>query len=174
MSYTTPTATVATRVRELREKRGWSARELAERCATAGAPHLDRSIIANIESGRRRSVSVEELLVFAYVLDVAPVHLLVPVVDDVLYAATPDTICTPTRAREWVRGKLSMTGLSANKKIFFTEVPEDEWQPPGPPPRMSTSEEIRAFLRGGGLTETVEPAEDGSVKITWSHTGEGN
>ena len=72
-------AIVAGRVRELRDRRGWSGTELAERMAEAGMPQFDRGILANFESGRRRSISVDEVLVLALVLDVAPVHLFVPV-----------------------------------------------------------------------------------------------
>ena len=71
--WSNPTRTVAARVQELRRKRGWSAEALAEECADLGMPALNRSVIANIESGRRTYVSVEELLTLAYALDVAPV-----------------------------------------------------------------------------------------------------
>ena len=41
-----------------------------------------RIVVTKLETGRRQSVSVEELLALAYVLNVAPVHLLVPWDDD--------------------------------------------------------------------------------------------
>src|SRR4249920_2956625 len=73
-----PTEVISGRVRQLREQHGWSARELADRCAEAGMPELTRDVITSLETGRRASVSVDELFVLALVLDVAPVHLAVP------------------------------------------------------------------------------------------------
>lgn len=66
-------------------------------------------MLANIESGRRSYVTVAELLTLAYVLDVAPVHLLVPTevdedVSDDQYAICPDVFLPIPHAREWVRG----------------------------------------------------------------------
>jgi transcriptional regulator with XRE-family HTH domain len=69
---------VANRVQQLRKRRGWSARRLAEACAATGSPQLTESVIANIESGRRdehsrrrRDVTVDELIAFARALDVS-------------------------------------------------------------------------------------------------------
>jgi transcriptional regulator with XRE-family HTH domain len=77
---------VAQRVRELRHKRGWSAQDLANRCAEIGAMDLTADVLANIETGRRhprtgvrrREVTVEELLSLARALDVLPSDLLEP------------------------------------------------------------------------------------------------
>ncbi len=74
----TGTEIVAARVRELREARGWSARALAERLRKLDGTRLDRAVLANLESGRRQSVSVDELLLLSIALDCAPVHLLLP------------------------------------------------------------------------------------------------
>jgi transcriptional regulator with XRE-family HTH domain len=76
---------VAARARQLRQRRGWSAARLAERCAEVGAPQLTASVIANIESGRRdkqgrrrRHVTVEELVALATALQTSPLVLLGP------------------------------------------------------------------------------------------------
>ena len=71
------TAEVATRVKALRRQLRLSAREVAERCAAAGAPSLTRSTIAKIESGVRQSVTVDELAALAQALGV-PAHDLLP------------------------------------------------------------------------------------------------
>jgi transcriptional regulator with XRE-family HTH domain len=78
-----PSDTVARRVKELRKRRGWSARRLAEACAATGSPQLSESVIANIESGRRdesgrrrRDVTVDEAIGLAKALDVPAIHLL--------------------------------------------------------------------------------------------------
>lgn len=120
----TPTATVAARIRELRERRGLSARQLAERCAEAGADWLDRSIIANIESGRRRTITIDEVLVFAHALDVAPIHLFVPV-DARPMLVTPKWVVPSPRAREWVRGRYPLP--TQDSRVYRTEVPNHEW-----------------------------------------------
>jgi transcriptional regulator with XRE-family HTH domain len=63
-------------VREARDAQRYSARALAEVCSRAGL-RLNRARIADIESERRRPVSVEEWLLLAQVLEVPPVQLLV-------------------------------------------------------------------------------------------------
>lgn len=69
------TAAIATRVRGLRKARGWSAQRLAEEMTAAGLP-WDRNIVANLENGRRKVVTVDELLCFARIFDVGPMALL--------------------------------------------------------------------------------------------------
>ncbi len=93
-----PSDVIASRVRQLRDERGWSARRLAEECAKVGAPELTPSAIANIESGRRgdegerrRQVTAEELIALAIALDVSPAHLLAPA-DEKAAVRLTDTI----------------------------------------------------------------------------------
>jgi transcriptional regulator with XRE-family HTH domain len=69
---------VAARIRQLRKRRGWTAKQLAEACAATGSPQLTESVVANIEAGRRdkqgrrrRDVSVDELISFSRALDVS-------------------------------------------------------------------------------------------------------
>ncbi len=75
---------VGANVRELRRRRRLTAAEFADVCAQAGHPELTEQTIYNIESGRRvqgrrrRTVSVEELLAFAEVLQVEISTLLWP------------------------------------------------------------------------------------------------
>ena len=104
---------VAARVKQLRRQRGWSATKLAERCAQAGAPQLTASVLANIETGRpdphgarRRDITVDELLVLAYVLNVAPTHLIsTPNHNDTAVLVTPTTpITDPHLLTRWIRG----------------------------------------------------------------------
>jgi transcriptional regulator with XRE-family HTH domain len=127
---TSSTRAVAQRVRELRRKRGWSAENLAQRCAEVGAPGLNRAVIANLECGRRTYVTTDELLTLAYVLDVAPVHLLVPVnLDEAVaehhYQLTPDRLIAVRDARQWIRGRFCPPGSDSRR--YFSEVPLDEW-----------------------------------------------
>ncbi|MFI7452336.1 helix-turn-helix domain-containing protein [Nonomuraea sp. NPDC049714] len=145
-AFVSPTEAIAKRLRALRVRRGWSARELGDRCAAVGMATLDRTAITNIEIGRRQKVSVDELLVLAFVLDVAPLHLLVPVdatIGDldpkaeapdrpVLYKITPERFAIgPAAAREWVRGNFALP--YTDTRIYFSEVPPEEWEPPQRP-----------------------------------------
>jgi len=69
-------AQVARRVAQLRRDRGLSAAQLADRTMAAGAPGLNRSVLANIETGRRNFVTVDEVAVLARVLETHVLDLL--------------------------------------------------------------------------------------------------
>jgi transcriptional regulator with XRE-family HTH domain len=149
---------VARRVRELRDRRGWSAQELANRCADAGWPQLDRGVLANLENGRRRSVSIDEVLVLALVLDVAPVHLVVPTTDRAVQVGK--WIVGSGPVREWVRGNYPLP--SQDSRIYRTEVPDVEWAAKEQRLVSSLSEaELQAFfLEAHGQDHDVEPGEE--------------
>ncbi|WP_155255741.1 helix-turn-helix domain-containing protein [Salinispora fenicalii] len=126
----TPHRAIANRVKELREGRGWSAQRLGEEIAKLGT-RLDRSIVTNFESGRRSYVTVEEWLVLAYVLDVAPVHLLMPIDanEDTPYQLVPVGGPIPALpVRAWIRGQTIID--TVDPKQYFSEVPDAEWQAP--------------------------------------------
>ena len=76
---------IGDRVRSLRRQRRWTAQRLADECARAGLPSLTRGTLAKIESGVRKSVTAEELVVLARSLGVAVPDLLesVPAADAV-------------------------------------------------------------------------------------------
>lgn len=77
---------VAARVKESRQRQGWTAARLALRCGEVGAPEITASVLANIESGRpdpvtgqrRRRITLEELLALAAALRTKPERLLYP------------------------------------------------------------------------------------------------
>jgi DNA-binding Xre family transcriptional regulator len=69
-------AVIAARVRELREKRCWSAARLAREMQHVGVP-WERVVVTKLETGRRESVTVVELLAIAAELECCPLHLLV-------------------------------------------------------------------------------------------------
>lgn len=94
--------------------------------ATVGVP-WDRSIVANFETGRRSTVNVEELLALAYVLDVAPVHLLVPP-ESGPYNPVSIVESNTANVRAWIRGTRELAGQDPRR--FFAEVPLDEYEPP--------------------------------------------
>ncbi|CAN5187831.1 hypothetical protein BH20ACT9_BH20ACT9_05990 [soil metagenome] len=96
------------RVRWLREARGWSARQLAERLHELDGGALDRNVIASLESGRRQSVSVDELTLLALALDCSPAHLLVP--DDDTRLRVGRFAVNARLAMRWVVGLVPFPG----------------------------------------------------------------
>jgi transcriptional regulator with XRE-family HTH domain len=113
-------------VKDLRAKRRLSAEGLADAMREVGVP-FDKTVIANLETGRRRFVTVQELLALAYVLDVAPTHLLVPTdgTGDEVYLVTPTYGSTVTHVRHWIRGQQPIGPQDA--RTYFTEVPLHEF-----------------------------------------------
>lgn len=108
-----------------------------------GVP-FDKPVIANLETGRRRFVTVQELFALAYVLNVAPIHLVVPV--DVeggeRYRVAPDGVEErPMYAvRGWIRGERPIA--QQDKRRYFAEQPADEYQPPASQLDAAKSEEL--------------------------------
>ncbi|MFJ4012226.1 helix-turn-helix transcriptional regulator [Streptomyces sp. NPDC090026] len=113
-----PVPTIAQRVKELRRRKGWSADELGKALQREGVK-WDRFTVANLENGKRQNVTVVELLALAKLLDVAVVHLLVPVAD-APYLVTPETVEGSDTVRAWVRGQQPLPGM--DERIFLTEV----------------------------------------------------
>lgn len=128
-----PHEVIAERVKTLRKGRGWSAELLAEKMSGVGIP-WSRVVVAKLETGRRPGVSVEEFLALAYVLEVAPVHLVVPPLDAEDSDRTPyqlmpnGPVSAPSAVRAWIRGQMPIGSVSARR--YFTEVPDGEWSPP--------------------------------------------
>lgn len=69
--------TIATEVRRRRKELRMSAQDLADRCADLGHP-IPRNVIANMESGRRATLPLVDVLVLAAALDAPPILLLYP------------------------------------------------------------------------------------------------
>ncbi|MEU0520652.1 helix-turn-helix transcriptional regulator [Streptosporangium sp. NPDC006007] len=92
------------RIREFRRRRGMSAQALADLCADAGMPDLGRQVISNLENGRRDMVTLGEVLMLAYALDVPPVSLFLPMGGESL-AITPDIEMDAMRLLLWVSGE---------------------------------------------------------------------
>lgn len=71
-------ANVADEVRRRRREMGWSAQDLADQCERLGHP-IPRNVIANMESGRRASLPLVDVMVLAAALETYPVCLIFPV-----------------------------------------------------------------------------------------------
>lgn len=130
-----PHDAIATRVRDLRKGRGWSAQRLAEEMVKVGIP-WDRSIVANLESRRRRAINVEEFLALAYVLNVAPLHLLVPTKGSAMKVVPErhdmgdgmpklDAVHLPD-ARKWIIGEFPL--IETDVRIYFSETDEETFR----------------------------------------------
>jgi hypothetical protein len=65
-------------------------------------------------------------MVLALALDVAPVHLLIPLDEEVAYPVTPTRMEPSGEVRDWIRGAEVLNGV--DHRSFFAEVPEHEWQ----------------------------------------------
>jgi transcriptional regulator with XRE-family HTH domain len=132
MEHTTealaPVDVIRARVKELRGRSGMTAADLAERLAELGV-NWNRSIVANFEGGRRPTVSVVEWLALAQVLNVAPVHLLVPTdaPAGTPYLVTPNREASVEDVRDWVRGIVPL--YSDNPTRFRQETPPEEGFP---------------------------------------------
>ena len=124
--YESGAAVVRQRVKQLREGRKMSAARLAELCAENGMPNLNRDVIANLESGRRPNVTIDEVLVLALSLDVAPVNLFIPV--DERWLTIGKWIVGAGVARQWTRGAFPLP--SQDSVRYQTEAPKSEWSPP--------------------------------------------
>ncbi len=124
----TPSDLIAERIRKLREDRGMTVAELAARCKAAGMPRLTAQVLYKLEGQRAnrnpRPVAVDELLVLAFALDIAPVHLIAGLDDDEPLPVSPDWTVDAPGARKWIRGLVPLSG--GDKKRFEANVPASE------------------------------------------------
>jgi transcriptional regulator with XRE-family HTH domain len=117
-----PSEIAAERIRQLRQRHGMSQQQLADRLGTLGSP-LDRVAIAKLETGQRR-LPLDEALLFALALDVAPASLFLPRDggnDDVQLAG--EVTVTAAQARRWLAGQEPLDGQDA--RIWFAEAPDE-------------------------------------------------
>jgi transcriptional regulator with XRE-family HTH domain len=138
------TRVVAREIRRYRDERGMSAQQLADRTAELGI-EVPRSVLANLESGRRETVAVSELLVLAAALQVAPVDLLCPVGFDEQIEILPGRMVDPLSASRWVVGELEF-GVAGGATIL---------RPPGAGEESS----MRLVERHAGLLEEIRAHE---------------
>jgi hypothetical protein len=107
------TQAVADGIRRHRKELRISTQQLADRTAQLGLP-IQRSVLANLENGRRGSVSVAELLILAAALGAAPMDLLYPVGLEEKIEMLPGRQADPLGIVSWFCGdsKLDLTGES--------------------------------------------------------------
>lgn len=125
----TPTGAFGRQLERSRRRRGWSQEELADRA------DMSRLMINRIETrARGRRVDLDEALRLSFVLDVCPLHLIVPREDDGELRVTGDDVLDAPGARDWIRGTLlpkDPIEWGADEwgdaiDVFETEVPPGE------------------------------------------------
>lgn len=116
------TAVIAGEVRRNRQQRGMSTQQLADRCDELGFP-IGRSVLANLENGRRETVSVQELLVLAVALDAPPVLLLLPLGHQAGTELLPGRDVATWDAVKWVAGDAKLSGLPDDPTLTW---PDDD------------------------------------------------
>lgn len=96
---------VAAAVRKLRKMRGRSAQWVADRTAALGYP-ISRATIADLENGRRKWVTLSELMILARALNTAPIALLYPdPLDDDSIEILPGLQGSKTVGLQWFSGE---------------------------------------------------------------------
>ncbi|MFN2490386.1 MAG: helix-turn-helix domain-containing protein [Actinomycetota bacterium] len=118
-------------VRRLREQRGWSQETLRQRFLDLGYS-IDRATIAKIESKERnRKITVDDLVRFAFALDVALIYLITPWNQDLDLSVTP-TIRIPGKGiTSWVQGHFPVIyehdAALINTSAYHWQQPNDVW-----------------------------------------------
>lgn len=149
----TPSSVVAQRLKEARRRRGWTAKQLADQCAKAGATYLTAAVLANIESGRpdlngkrRRDITVDELLLMAFVLDVAPIYLMglpASTAGASAVEVTPNrSVGDPDELLRWLRGDQALPGTDA--RLYYSVALE---RMPAPDTEQTLAEYARSVLQ---------------------------
>lgn len=115
---------IAREVRRHRQEQGLSAQQLSDRCAELGVP-IQRTVLANMESGRRTTVTVAEVLVLAAALGVAPGQLMFPVGFQEKVEMLPNQEREPMAALDWVSGKVGFHGRLVGS--MTTPIAAHEW-----------------------------------------------
>lgn len=103
---------------------------------------LDRHVLASFESGRRRSLSVDELFALATVLDVSPTDL---IVDDSTALQIGKWTVAPEYAGRWIRGDDALP--SQDKERWIGQRSKSR----AAPRRRASAAEIAVALRDHGL-----------------------
>jgi len=94
-----PSDVFATRLREIRDDRGFSQAELARRMTEAGRP-MSKAALLRIEKGTR-GLSLDEAVALAELLGVAPAHMLSPP-DDAIVWLTSKSGVDGSGMRNWL------------------------------------------------------------------------
>jgi transcriptional regulator with XRE-family HTH domain len=94
--------TVGAQVKRLREQRDsrMSAKQLADTCEQLGY-RVEQQVIANMENGRRTSVTIPDVMVLARALGVPPIELVFPLGHDEQTEVLPGEVIDTWQAVTW-------------------------------------------------------------------------
>lgn len=122
------TTVIAGQVQRIRGERRMSAQQLADATAELGHP-VARSVIANLESGRRDTVSIAELVVLARALRVPPLLLVFPIGSEPTVEVLPGVQVPTWPAALWFTGEGSFPGegfIESNNSVIADFREHDE------------------------------------------------
>lgn len=117
-----PSDEIGARLAKYRQLAGISARELAEQAGCG----LSRGVIANIESGRKRDITVDQLIALASVLGIPPAMLALPADQPLRFvrvAGIEDDSSSRRTMRvwaaiEWFNGEMGKPEQSNSASVF--------------------------------------------------------
>lgn len=101
------TDTIAREVVRYRKLRGMTAQQVVDACAAQGLP-MKRTVLVNLETGRRGNITLSELIVLAAVLKIPPLQLVFPVGHDETVELLPDRREDVWRAAQWFTGEATL------------------------------------------------------------------
>jgi len=113
--------TFGQQVRAARERRGWTQAQLVAELKKCGEP-MDQATVARLETGKR-GVSVDDLLLFALALGVAPLYLLLPRATGPVELA-PGMAVSGWEALAWARGMYALPFTDATDTEAAVDDPE--------------------------------------------------
>lgn len=116
---------IADEVKRRRTELGWSAQKLSDECAALGFD-FPRSTLADLESGRRKQVSVPELVALAAALHIPPLLLVYPVGRQAETEMLPGVTRPAFRAAEWFSGAAFLPGPDGGG-VVTKITPNVEW-----------------------------------------------
>lgn len=92
---------IARRARFLRRAHEWTGEQLGDAMRGEGFDRWDRGVVAHVENGRRRSLTIDEWLGLSKCLGIPALDLLIP--DGEPFRVTPTSApMSPDEARRWV------------------------------------------------------------------------
>lgn len=101
---TTLAKTAGRQVARFRTERKLTAQQLSDELKDRLGFEMKRTVIGNLESGYRRTISLAEILALAYVLSVPPLVLIVPL-DEEVFEVVPGARFEPWYGASWITGE---------------------------------------------------------------------
>jgi transcriptional regulator with XRE-family HTH domain len=112
-------AAIAQEIRRYRQEHGLSVQQLSDKLAADYGMAIKRSVLSNLENGRRHMINVPELMVLAHCLRVPPLMLVCPVGTEKTMEILPGRTIPTWDAAQWV---------SAEAPLVHDKLPDrDEW-----------------------------------------------